>query len=80
MVKRDITPTDAPTSALVPISPHSYTCPYLWCQLCSCYKQNYARGRVNHVAVEESQEAPDVIVGMFLINDIFAIVLFDSEA
>jgi hypothetical protein len=32
------------------------------------------------VAVEESQEAPDVIVGMFLINDIFVIVLFDSEA
>jgi hypothetical protein len=35
-------------------------------------KQNYARGRVNHV--------PDVVIGVFLINDIFAVVLFDSEA
>jgi hypothetical protein len=33
-------------------------------------KQNYARGRVNHVAVEEAQEAPDVAIGMFLVNDI----------
>jgi hypothetical protein len=32
-------------------------------------KQNYARGRVNHVVVEEAQEAPDVVIGMFLIND-----------
>jgi hypothetical protein len=31
-------------------------------------KQNYACGRVNHVAVEEAQEAPDVIIGMFLIQ------------
>jgi hypothetical protein len=29
-------------------------------------KQNYAHERVNHVAVEEAQEAPDVIIGMFL--------------
>jgi hypothetical protein len=41
-------------------------------------KQNYARGRVNHVAVEEAQEAPDVVIGMFLINDTFTVVLFDS--
>jgi hypothetical protein len=27
-------------------------------------KQNYARGRVNHVVVEEAQEAPDVVIGM----------------
>jgi hypothetical protein len=43
-------------------------------------KQNYTRGRDNHVAVEEAQEAPDVVIGMFLINDIFAVVLFDSGA
>jgi hypothetical protein len=43
-------------------------------------KQNYARGRVNHVAVEEAQEAPDVVIGMFLVNDTSAVVLFDSRA
>jgi hypothetical protein len=33
-------------------------------------KQNYACGRVNHVAVEEAQEAPEVVIGMFLINEL----------
>jgi hypothetical protein len=32
------------------------------------------------VAVEEGQEAPNVIIGMFLVNDTFAVVLFDSGA
>jgi hypothetical protein len=43
-------------------------------------KQNYTRGRVNHVIVEESQEAPDVVIGMFLVNDTSIVVLFDSGA
>jgi hypothetical protein len=43
-------------------------------------KQNYACGRVNHVAVEEAQEAPDVVFGMFLVNDTSAVVMFDSGA
>jgi hypothetical protein len=43
-------------------------------------KKNYARGRVNHVAVEEAQEASDVVIGMFLINDTSVVVLFDSGA
>jgi hypothetical protein len=43
-------------------------------------KQNYARGRVNHVTVEEAQEAPDVVIGMFLINDTSIVVLFDFGA
>jgi hypothetical protein len=43
-------------------------------------KQNYAHGRVNHVAMEEAQEAPDIVIGMFLINDTSAVVLFDSRA
>jgi hypothetical protein len=29
-------------------------------------KQNYAHGRVNHIAVEE---APDVVIGLFFVND-----------
>jgi hypothetical protein len=32
------------------------------------------------VAVEEAQEAPDVGIGMFLINDTSAVMLFDSTA
>ncbi|WP_428740111.1 hypothetical protein, partial [Sulfurimonas sp.] len=43
-------------------------------------KQNYAHGRVNHVVVEEAQEAPDVVIGMLLINDTSVVVLFNSEA
>jgi hypothetical protein len=30
--------------------------------------------------VEEAQEAPDVVIGMFSINDASAVVLFDSGA
>jgi hypothetical protein len=60
---------------------YSYTCPYPWSQLYSvAAKQNYARGRVNHVVVEEAQEAPDVVIGKFLINDTSAVVPFDSGA
>jgi hypothetical protein len=33
---------------------------------------------VNHVAVQDAQAAPDVIIGMILINNNGAIVLFDS--
>jgi hypothetical protein len=32
------------------------------------------------VAAEEAQQAPDVVIGMFLINDTSAVVLFDSRA
>jgi hypothetical protein len=32
------------------------------------------------VVVEEAQEAPDVVIGMFLINDTFALLLFNSGA
>jgi hypothetical protein len=32
------------------------------------------------MAVEEAQEAPNVVIGIFLINDTFAVVLFDSRA
>jgi hypothetical protein len=43
-------------------------------------RQNQARARVNHVAVEDAQVALDVIIGMILVNDNGAIVLFDSGA
>jgi hypothetical protein len=43
-------------------------------------RQNHARGRVHHVAVEDAQAAPYVIIGMILVNDNNAIMLFDSGA
>jgi hypothetical protein len=43
-------------------------------------RQNQARARVNLVAVEDAQAAPNVIIGMILINDNGAIVLFDYGA
>jgi hypothetical protein len=36
--------------------------------------------RVNHMAMEDAQAAPNVIIGMNLINDNNAIMLFDSGA
>jgi hypothetical protein len=42
--------------------------------------QNQARARVNHVVVDDAQAALDIIIGMILINDNNAIVLFDSGA
>jgi hypothetical protein len=35
---------------------------------------------VNHVVVEEAQEAPDVVLGMFFVNAASAVVLFNSRA
>jgi hypothetical protein len=32
------------------------------------------------VVEEEAQEAPDVVIGMFLIHDTYAVVLFDFGA
>jgi hypothetical protein len=43
-------------------------------------KQNYALGRVNLEAVDEAQEALDVVIGMFLVNDTSVVVLFNSRA
>jgi hypothetical protein len=43
-------------------------------------RQNFIHGKVNHVTVEEGQEAPDVVIGTFSINDLSAVVLFDSGA
>ena len=33
---------------------------------------------MNHVTAETAQEAPDVVIGTFLVNSNSAIVLFDS--
>jgi hypothetical protein len=43
-------------------------------------RQNYVHGKINHVAVEEAQEAPDVVIGTFFINDTSTVVLLDSGA
>jgi hypothetical protein len=43
-------------------------------------RQNYVRRKVNHVAVEEAQEALDMVIGTFFVNDTSVVVLFDSRA
>jgi hypothetical protein len=43
-------------------------------------RQNYVHGKVNHVVVEEAQEAPDVVIGTFFVNDTSVVVMFDSGA
>ena len=43
-------------------------------------RQNFVHGKVNHVTVEEAQDAPDVVIGMVSVNDLSAVVLFDSGA
>jgi hypothetical protein len=43
-------------------------------------RQKYVCGKINHVTVEEAQEALYVIIDMFFINDTSAVVLFDSGA
>jgi hypothetical protein len=40
-------------------------------------RQNQAGAHVNHVTIEYAQAAPEVIIGMILVNDNNAIVLFD---
>jgi hypothetical protein len=41
---------------------------------------NNARGRLNHVTAKEAAEAPDNVLGTFLVNSVPARVLFDSGA
>jgi hypothetical protein len=60
---------------------YSYTCPTRGANSVPvAAKQNYACGRVNHVPMEEALEAPDVVIGMFLVYNTSEVVLFDSGA
>jgi hypothetical protein len=43
-------------------------------------QQNFRYGRVNHMTSDEAQQAPDVVLGMFLANSHPATILFDSGA
>jgi hypothetical protein len=43
-------------------------------------RQNQAHAHVNHMAIEDAQAAPDVIIGMILVNNNNAIALIDSGA
>jgi hypothetical protein len=81
VVKRDITPTDAPIHALMLIRLLQLHLslpvePTLFLLLPS---KTMPVGEY-HVTVEEAQEAPDVVIGTFLINDTSAVVLFDFGA
>jgi hypothetical protein len=41
-------------------------------------QQNFMHGRVNHMTSEEAQQAPDVVLGMFLASSHHATILFNS--
>jgi hypothetical protein len=43
-------------------------------------RHNYVHRKVNHVTALEAQEAPDVVIGMFFINDTSAVVLSNFGA
>jgi hypothetical protein len=43
-------------------------------------RQNFARGKINHVAIEDAQEEPYVVLGTFLANSNTSIILFDLGA
>jgi hypothetical protein len=43
-------------------------------------QQNFMRGRVNHMTSKEAQQAPGVVLGMFLASSLPATILFNSEA
>jgi hypothetical protein len=43
-------------------------------------QQNFMHGRVNHMTNKEAQQAPDVVLGMFLVSSHPATILFDSGA
>ena len=42
--------------------------------------QSFGRSRINHIDAQKAQEAPDVVIGEFLVNSALATVLFDSGA
>jgi hypothetical protein len=43
-------------------------------------QQNFMHGRVNHMTSDESQQAPDIVLGMFLASSHPTTILFDSGA
>jgi len=43
-------------------------------------RQKNNNGRVNHVKLETAEEAPNVVVGTFLVNSCPATILFDTGA
>ena len=38
------------------------------------------QGQIHHISADEAQEDPEVVIGMFLVNDIPVVILFDSGA
>ena len=44
----------------------------------SCPNQQNIAGHVHHLSADEAQENPEVVIGMFSVNNIPAVILFDS--
>jgi hypothetical protein len=60
--------------------PQQAVCYWSRSQLRPQGQQNYTYGKVNHVSIEEAQQAQDVVLDMFLVSSHPATVLFDSGA
>lgn len=46
----------------------------------ACLNQHAITGYVHHISADEAQENPEVVIGMFPVNNIPAVILFDSGA
>ena len=46
----------------------------------SCSTQQNFTGHVHHLSADEAQENPEVVIDMFSVNEIPAVILFDSRA
>ena len=44
----------------------------------SCPNQQNITGHVHHLSADEAQKNPEVVGGMFSVNNILAIIIFDS--
>jgi hypothetical protein len=64
VARRVILPINAPTHALIPKQLHLHVEPTLFMLLSS----KTMLVRVNHVAVEEAQEAPNVVIGIYFLS------------
>jgi hypothetical protein len=78
--RRDITPTDAPIHAPVLIILLLVHLPPLVEPTLFLLLRSRTILVEEHVDVDEAQEASDVVIGIFFINDTSVVVLFDSVA
>jgi hypothetical protein len=60
--------------------PTKSTTPGIGIQVKPQGQRNFMHGKVNHMTSDEAQQAPDIVLGMFLVSSHPATILFDSRA